>query len=205
MWPKSQLKSKKTAAAAGKFVGGLKPTSPGSDFVGALAAAANGLARFDGFERNVVVLTDGLGTLTLPELEVYLNMTKDKVMRIFCLGYGPSSLRLCLRLSSVGRGAYVVADAVQDSEKLFKPALDELMKCVTQPPTVMTNLELKFCSFNDVYLDRNALDACFEGQRVNFMCTLPPEVGKISGKIGLFLGEGAVQVRWCFVLFFFPC
>ena len=194
MWTKSQLKSKKTMAAAVKFVGGVKPVSLGTDLVAGLAAATTGLTKFEGFERQVVVLTDGLCNLTLPELEIYLNMTKDKMMRIFCLGYGPASLRLCQRLSSVGRGSYVVAEATQDSEKLFKPALDELIKCVLQPPTVMTNMELKFCSFNDVFLDRSSLEACFEGQRINFICTLPPEVSKVSGKVGLFLGEGAVQV-----------
>lgn len=54
MWPKSQLKSKKTSAAAVKFIGAAKPASPGSDMIEGLNAAMSGLVRFgDGFDRQV--------------------------------------------------------------------------------------------------------------------------------------------------------
>jgi hypothetical protein len=196
IWSKSQLKSKKTVAAATKSVSGFKAVGQSTNVIGAFSAATN-LPKFEGFDRQVVLLTDGLANLALPELEVYLNLTKEKTLRIFCVGYGPASLRLCQRLASVGRGIAVISESVEDTEKSFKPLLDELMKCLLQPPTTMTNLELKFSSFNDVYLDRSTLEACFEDQRINFICTLPPEVSKISGKVGLFLGEGANQVKQC--------
>ncbi len=192
MWPKSQLKNKKTSAAATKWVAGLKPTGSETDVVGALQAVVQ-LPKFEGVDRQVVMLTDGHALPTLSEFEIYLNLAKSKEMRAFCVGYGSSSIRLCSRLSCVGRGTFVVAEAFE-TEKSFKTALDELMKCILQPPTVMTNLDLKGCSFMDVMLDRSQLDACFEGQRLNCFITLPPGVTQVSGKVALYLGEGAAQV-----------
>lgn len=110
----------------------------------------------------------------------------------------------------MGRGTYLVAESPSDNEKTIKPALDELIRHILQPPTALVNLDLKVltkqakisfvCSENykassmDLYLDRSTLEACFEGQRLNLIVLLPPETKKVSGKIGLFLGEGSVQV-----------
>jgi serine/threonine protein phosphatase PrpC len=192
MWPKSQLRSKKSAAAAVKYAGSLKATGGNSDIVGGLQAVAD-LQKFDGFDRQCVVLTDGHINLGTSDFESYLGMAKAKVMRIFCVGYGASALRLCARLSGVGRGVCAVSEA-GDSEKHFKPALEELLNCVLQPPTVSTNVELKKSTVREDLLDKSSLDACFEDHRLNLFFTLPPGVRKVEGIIELFLGEGSASV-----------
>ena len=192
LWPKSQLKSKKTAAAATKHLDKLKPVGELSDLVAGLQAAV-GLTPFDGFARQAVVLTDGMMNMGLSDFETFLEVAKKRLIRIFCVGFGPASVRICNRLASVGRGISVVAEPWV-TEKQFKVALDEVLECALQPPTTTTNLELKACSMLSEVEDVSVIDACFAGHRLNVFCALPPSVQAISGKVFLYLGEGSSEI-----------
>ena len=80
LWPKSQLKNKKTASAAAKFLEKFKNFQSDTDVLLGLQEVCK-LPKFDGFDRQCILFTDGHANLGLSELEMFIEMAKAKGMK----------------------------------------------------------------------------------------------------------------------------
>lgn len=195
LWPKSQLKTKKTEASAKKFVKGVKIADDcvceGTPAAVALQAAMD-LPRTDGYSREAVLFSDGIFNMAPEEFAAVSEVVRGKALRIFCVGYGASAFRLCLRLSSVGHGTYLMTDATE-TEKQFLAQIPSFVEEVLQPPTVMSKLELKGLTSGPV-LDTSPVNACFQNRRVSVFIAFEPGNVPCSGKVALLMGDATVSM-----------